>query len=138
MRDFYDECLKRAKENRKITDLSWDNNVEEILLQFAEILNGVLEGTEYYVERNSTIGEKNLDVFRKGIQGRIGHLWPRKRERVIHINFTTDIVEQLQSRMDMPEESEVKDGKKLNWRAYRGVDFETTMNMMKELSRIRK
>lgn len=133
MEDFYSRCKKIAEENRVITDLDWDGSVEDILQEFTQIMNRALAGTDYYAERNTSLGEKNVNLFKKGTTGRVGHFWPRKRERVIHANFTLDIVEQLESKMDMPEDSDVKEGRYLGWRAYRGIDFATVMKMIEVL-----
>lgn len=135
---FYEKCLKLVKQNRKVSGLNWDCNIEEILAQFVEILNEVLADTEYYAERNSTVGEKNVDIFKKGVSGRVGHLWPRKRDQIIHVNFTNDIVEQLERRMDMPQDTDVKKGRYLNWRAYKELDYATTMKIVSELAEIGK
>ena len=134
---FFEWCKKRAKENRVITDLEWDNDIESILSQYVKIINDVLEGTDYYAKRNSTIGEKNVDIFKKGVNGRVGHLWPRKRDRIIHVNFTLDIVEQMGKRMQLPPDSDVKEGRYLKWRAFRNLDFKTAMDMVNELVNIK-
>ena len=134
---FFEWCKKRAKENRVITDLEWDNDIESILSQYVKIINDVLEGTDYYAKRNSTIGEKNVDIFKKGVNGRVGHLWPRKRDRIIHVNFTLDIVEQMGKRMQLPPDSDVKEGRYIKWRAFRNLDFMTAMAMVNELVNIK-
>lgn len=134
----YEWCKKRAKANRKYMDLDWNNDTETILAQFVKIINKILDGTDYYAQRNSTIGEKNIDIFKKGVSGRVGHLWPRKREQIIHVNFTLDIVEQLGKKMQLPPDSDVKEGRYLKWRAFRGLDFKTAMEMVNKLGKIGK
>ena len=119
-------------------DLDWNNDTETILAQFVKIINKILDGTDYYAQRNSTIGEKNIDIFKKGVSGRVGHLWPRKREQIIHVNFTLDIVEQLGKKMQLPPDSDVKEGRYLKWRAFRGLDFKTAMEMVNKLGKIGK
>ena len=114
-------------------DLDWNNDTETILAQLVKIINEVLDGTDYYAQRNSTIGEKNVDIFKKGVSGRVGHLWPRKRDKNTHVNFMLDIVEQLGQRMQLPPDSDVKEGRYLKWRAFRGVSFKTAMGMINEL-----
>ena len=44
-----------------------------------------------------------------------------------------DIVEQLGQRMQLPPDSDVKEGRYLKWRAFRGVSFKTAMGMINEL-----
>ena len=138
MKGFYEWCKKRAQVNRKVVDLDWDNDIETILSQYVKILNDALKGTDYYAQRNSTIGERNVDIFKQGVSGRVGHLWPRKRNQIIHVNFTLDIVEQLGKKMQLPPDSDVKEGRYLKWRAFRGLDFKTAMEMVNELANIAK
>ena len=136
MSDFYEDCLKRAKANQSVTDLDWDMDSEEILLQFEKILNRVFEGTEYRAKRNKTIGEKDVDIFKGTGTKRIGHLWPRKRDQVIHVNFTSEICDRLKECMELPKDSDVKPGRNMNWRAFKNLDYETAMKIVEEVAKL--
>lgn len=136
MNNFYEDCLKRAEANQCVTDLNWDMDSEAILLQLEKILKRVFEGTEYYAERNRTFGEKDVDIFKGAGINRIGHLWPRKRNHVIHVNFTNEICDRLSKRMELPKDSDVKPGRNMNWRAFKNLDFATAMKIVNEVAKL--
>lgn len=127
---------QNPQENRMHMNLNWDNNIELILKQLASLLNDKLKGSDYYVERNSTIGEKNLDLFKQGNPKRVGHIWPKKREQVMHASFTNDIVRQLACRIEMPQDCDVKKGRNLDWRQYRNLSLDMLIEMISELATI--
>lgn len=55
---------------------------EEFLGRICFKFNQVLEGSSFRFERNSTVGEQNLDLFVIGNQKRIGYVYAKKNETV--------------------------------------------------------
>jgi hypothetical protein len=94
--DGIDECINEVKqlvlfeEKRKPNQnyvrynpsIDWDVDKENLLKQWEMILKNILDGSVYYVERNSTSGEKNVDIFRSDDkENRICHVWPKKDKK---------------------------------------------------------
>ena len=58
------------------------SNKEEFLGRICIKFNRILEDSSYFFERNSTVGEQNLDLFVKGNTKRIGYVYAKKNETV--------------------------------------------------------
>ena len=72
--------------------LDWNGNIEDILKSIKYTLSKILEGTEYYVERNKKDGEKDIDLFKIGCEKRIGQLWPKKRKQFIELTLPKELL----------------------------------------------
>ena len=91
-------------------DIDWKDDVEGILKQTARILSDILAGTKYSVSRNSTIGEKDVDIFVEGEEKRIGQIWPKKRDRRFELTIPKEwYSEKIKSLLPEPKSERVND-----------------------------
>ncbi len=105
--DSIDECIsevkrlvlfeaKKGSRNNgvvKVPDtFDWEDDMEGILKSLSSILSKILEGTDYSVERNKTIGERDVDIFRKGESRRVGQIWPKKRDQRFEVTIPKEVI----------------------------------------------
>ncbi|MCQ2535171.1 MAG: hypothetical protein MJ172_11500 [Clostridia bacterium] len=109
--------------------IDWDFNVEEILTQTRRLLSDRYKDTEYYFERNSTAGEKNIDVFKNGYPKRIGYIYPKKRFQQYDLCLEIGLFNIANSKMILPELQEIKINRYSNTRRCR-VETEKMLEIL--------
>ena len=72
--------------------LDWNSDIEGILQKLSHILSVILEGTDYYVRRNAKFGERDVDIFKKGEDRRIGQIWPKKYDQRIELTLPKELI----------------------------------------------
>lgn len=86
-------------------DFIWDGDIEETLDNLLNFFKPVFEGTEYSIERNSTFGEKCLNIFKQGLPQRIGHIWPKKHKHVFDFLIARNLVVNLSESINLNAEN---------------------------------
>ncbi len=115
-------------------DIDWKMNREEILQTLCKIYSVELEGSPIRVERNSTKGEMNLDLFRIGVTNRVGQIWPKKRDRRIELVLAKDIVDQVKADVDFPTDYNIAKGDKERG-YYKEIDYPMSVSIMKSIKK---
>ena len=132
--------MSKRKERIEIIgnhSINWDADKETVLKEIVVILNDLFIGTSYTASRNSTSGEKNVDIFYgKGSvdNPRVAHVWPKTRTESVDLCVTIELVEQIKNRVELPEDSDIKPGKYLNWRAFKKIPVSKALEILKELA----
>ena len=111
-------------------EIDWTLGIEQVLLQLKYLFAAVLSGSVYWVERNSTVGEKNLDIFEKGDTRRVGSIWPKTTYQSMDLIFTTDMVKKIEKRVELPEDHDVKKGRYPGERLYKKVSLEKVLEII--------
>ena len=111
-------------------EIDWTLGKEQVLLQLKYLFAAVLSGSVYWVERNSTVGEKNLDIFEKGDIRRVGQIWPKTTYQSMDLIFTTDMIKKLEKRVELPEDHDVKKGRYPGERLYKKVSLEMVLEII--------
>ena len=100
-------------------------------------VNHFIDGTNYYAKRNSTISEKDVDIFVIGKDGRIGSIWLNKRTQTFDVIWHVDIVNSLKFKMELPMHATDKRSSKIvNWRTYQKIDNNCLSAMLENLAKI--
>lgn len=116
--------------------LDWNESSKEVVARLEAILKKITDGTDYYVEINQKDQSKCVNIFKRNGEKRIAHLQPNKREQRIHVNITKELVDQLKKRMDLPKDSDIKEGRYPNWRAFKNTDFDIAMKIVEEMIKL--
>lgn len=116
--------------------IEWRNNIEDILLAAEKLFNKFLEGSEYYCKRNTTINEKDIDLFKKGIDKRIGHIWPKKQTHTVDFCLENDYIVPLRLKMELPHDKDVKPGRYLNQRCFDKISIEMACKILDNISKV--
>ena len=116
------ENKKRMTEKITTADISWESGVELLLNEIKIKLSDLLEGSQFYLERNSTLNEKSIDIFRYGEDKRIGSIWPKSRKRCVDLLLRNEYADSIRLRMEMPPYKE--QNKLPNFRVLKAIPIE--------------
>ncbi len=120
--------------NYNYGSMNWDANIEIILQSFVKDLSEILEGTDYYVLRNGTVGEKCVNLMKKGVNHRVGHIWPKKRLQTVDVCLMKNQINTISSKISLPQSKEVKKERLKEWRCFPKISYETTIEMIQTLT----
>ncbi len=105
-------------------DIHWDSDMETVLHECVAVLTELFCGTSYSAVRNTTVGEKCIDVFwgqERVNNPRIAHIWPKLRAEKVDLCLQTVFVDRIKDVINLPEDSDVKDGRYPNWRTFKKI-----------------
>ncbi len=117
--------------------IHWDADIETVLYEIAEIINDALVGTSYSADRNTTIGEKCVDIFwgtERKANPRVAHVWPKRRTENMDFCVRTELVSLMKGKIDLPADSDIKEGRYSNWRSYRKISISRVLEMISALT----
>ena len=120
--------------NYNYGSMNWDADIETILKAFVDDLSEILEGTDYYVMRNSTIGEKCVNLMKVGVSTRVGHIWPKKRLQAVDVCLMKNQINTISSKITLPESTEVKKDRLKDWRGFPKLSYEKALEMIQALT----
>ena len=114
--------------------MNWDADIETILKAFVNDYSAILEGTDYYVLRNSTIGEKCINLMKKNESHRVGHIWPKKRSQTVDVCLTKNLAQVISTKISLPQATEVKKDRLPEWCGFSKVSYEKTIEIINALA----
>ena len=120
--------------NYNFGSMNWDADIETILQAFVKDLSEILEGTDYYVLRNGTVGEKCVNLMKKGVTYRVGHIWPKKRLQTVDVCLMKNQINTISTKISLPQSTEVKKDRLKEWRCFPKVSYEMTIEMIQSLT----
>ena len=82
-----------------VSEINWSQDRETILSQMVNVCNEIFQNTDFKPERNSTLGEKDVDVFFRGDPSRICHIWPKMRDRLFDVWLRPDFYSKVVSKL---------------------------------------
>ena len=127
---------KRSENLQKELFVDWSTGIEDSLRQLQAIFDRLLSDSDYYIIRNTTVKEQNLNIFRKGKARRIGQVWPKVRSQTMDLVFTIEEIDSLRTKVNLPPECDVKQaGRYPGLRRFRSVDLDQGTEIIKALAR---
>lgn len=120
--------------NYQKVSINWRADIETILASFSEEFNHIFDGTDYYAVRNSTSGEKSVDIMKNGFSRRVGHVWPKKQSQTVDICLTKNLIRIVEGQISLPEPKELKKGRYDNWRCFPKVSYEKTIQVIERIA----
>ena len=112
--------------------MNWDASIEMILDSFVQDFSEILEGTDFYVVRNSK--QDCVNLMKTGVKNRVGHIWPKKKSQSIDFCLKIDLMRIIESKIDHPESTEVKKDRMPNWRGYPKISYEKAIEIITTLA----
>ena len=114
--------------------LNWDAEIETILQVFVRDLSTLLEGTDYYVQRDSADGEKCVNLMKRDNPNRIGHIWPKKRFQAVTFCLTKNLAQIINTRISLPQSTEVRKDKLPGWCGFPRISYDKTKEIIQALA----
>lgn len=128
--------VKEWAKSKTTEDILWNSDKESLLREIRLILSDCLKGSRFYLERNSTPGEKSIDIFLSGEKKRIGSIWPKNRKKCIDLLLSNEYVDLLRLKIELPTDKDVKPGRVLNFRKFEAITVEKTIEIIDCLAKI--
>ena len=113
--------------------IHWDSDVESLLQEFSTIFNDLFKGTSYTADRNSTPGEKSVDIFwgePSAINKRVAHAWPKLRTENMDLSVQTELVSLIKDKVDLPEDDDIKPGRYSGWRTFKKIPMSKALEIL--------
>lgn len=89
-------------------EIDWYADREVILGHQCAILEAILKGTRFSVERNPTAGQKNLNLHVEGNSKRIGQVWLEKRRQQVNLCLANEYIDKARLKMELPTITKIK------------------------------
>lgn len=113
-------------------DINWNTDKEAILSQMLSVFNRIFEFTEYRAERNKTINEACINIYKGDSNNRIAHVWPKSGETV-HFCVMKSLSISIHDIMDFPEGKPLKE-RMPNWIVYKQLGIEPVFEAFRMLT----
>ena len=114
--------------------MNWDADIEMILQSFVQDFSEILEGTDYYVVRNGTVGEKCVNIMKKGESNRVGHVWPKRKMQVVDFCLMTDLIQKISSMMELPALQDPNKERLKQWRCFPRISYDKAIEMISAIA----
>ena len=115
--------------------IDWSVGIEEVLRQLQNVFQSLLSGSDYFIIRNTTPKEKNLNIYQKGNPHRVGQVWPKVRSQTMDFVFTVEEIDSLKTRVALPQDSDVKqEGRYPGLRRFKQVELSMGAEIIKALA----
>lgn len=116
-------------------ELNWNVDREYILTQQRLILEPILKGTCFKVQRNPTKGEKNLNLYIDGVSQRVGQIWPKKQKRLVNLCLEKEYIHKAGLHMELPPVSLIRNGRIVEQQEFELIPFEKAVEILVAASR---
>ena len=83
----------------------WTSDKETILMELKKSLISSFSGTLYYFERNSSVGERCININYKGETRRVGSIWPHNNKMIYDVVLRNDIFCKVERYMNVKKEN---------------------------------
>ena len=95
-------------------------------------LKDIFVDSDYSIRINLTDGNgsKLIDIFRNGENRRCMFMAPRIRSRDITLCLRRDLWDTVSSNFSLPQPTEIKKGRNLNWHGYEGLSLDTVCSIL--------
>lgn len=103
-------------------EIDWDADREVILRHQCAILEAILKGTRFSVERNPTAGQENLNLHVEGNSKRIGQVWLEKRRQQVNLCLANEYIDKARLKMELPTITKIKGV--VNQKEFKYIPFE--------------
>ena len=74
-------------------ELNWYAEKETLLRKACEEINAILNGTTFTALRNTTVGEKCVNIMQEGVKGYVGHIWPKIKNHEFDVCLTNELAQ---------------------------------------------
>ena len=113
--------------------IHWDLDVESLLQEFSTIFNDLFKGTSYIAARNSTPGEKSVDIFwgePSVMNKRVAHAWPKLRTENMDLCVQTELVNLIKDKVVLPDDDDIKPGRYSGWRTFKKIPMSKALEIL--------
>lgn len=116
--------------------IHWSFDKEAVLQEFVSIFTEVFEGSSYSAKRNTTPGEMCIDIFWGSEEDipRVAHVWPKTRTETMDLCVQTELVERIKAKVDLPMDSDIKDGRYPNWRTFKKIKMSKAIEILSAIA----
>ncbi len=114
--------------------INWDADTEQVLSQLKNTLDDVFTGTEFYLKRNPTNGEEQVNLYKNGESGRVAFMHPKKKLECMDFCLRTELHTLVKHKIELPEDVDIKPGRYIGWRRMRGVSLQKAQEICLTIS----
>lgn len=125
---------KEYARNKTTADISWDAGKESVLREIKMIFSDLLEGSQFYIERNTTPTEESIDIYRYGEKNRVSSIWPKTRSKCVDLLLHEEYVDAVKAKIELPEDQDVKRTTSYRSRKFKAISIEKTIEIIDYLA----